>query len=666
MKRRLLSIILLVFLVISTCGYTSKVDALNKTIRVGLRNMTANSITIILNGNYTANNLVLNDGTSFNLTLKSGKIIYGGASYNELIFTPNDDTNLMKLEIGAKKYSYRGTIDFKASSSGIVPINIIDIETYLKGVVGYEMSNSYPIEALKAQAVAARNYALTAIGKHNANGYDLCDTTDCQVYRGYNSAYTNVIRAVDETKDKVLVYGDELVDAYYSASTGGYTEASGSVWSKQLPYLISKKDDMENENWPYGNQIFTTIGVESTLRSKNYLKVTDKFEKIDIDSIIRDESGRVISIDILYTNSLGVEVRRSITKEGARTFLSLPSSLYNVVYDIITDSYTFSGKGYGHGVGMSQIGAKNRANAGQTYENILAFYYDGTSIKDMNNSIKDDVIDISKTTGQGIDIGIPSINTPSNTTGTSVKVPSQKPGVPSNNITGKTTGASISVVPKANENPQSSLIQNDKNTIKPVNASLKFPRELKKGMSGDDVKSLQDALIKLKYLKITSSTKYFGPATEKSLKAFQKKEKLKESGKGDRLTLDTLSNVLLLYSVQGNNLQGVKQKTNSNQASSITPAPKTGKPSKNVQTTKSKLVVSVSKVLKKGMKGNDVKTLQTALKNLGFFSDTANGVYGPVTEAAVKAFQKVNGLACIGSADYLTLNKINQKIQIAN
>lgn len=660
MKRRVFAINVLIVFIMTTCAFTFKFDSVNPIIRVGLRNMTASSIDITLSGSYNVNGSILSSGTSFNISLLNNKIIYQGVGYDELVFTPTYDSNLIKLEIGPKRYSYRGTMDFTVSRLGIVPINIIDIETYLKGVVGYEMSNSYPIEALKAQAVAARNYALTDIGKHKGLGYDLCDTTDCQVYKGYDDVYTKVISAVDETKGKVLVYGDELVCAYYSASTGGYTEASGNIWSKQLPYLISKKDDMESENWPYGNQTFTTLEADARLKSKGFLKSTDKLEKIDIDSIKRNESGRVASIDIVYLNSSNVEIRKSITKEGPRTFLSLPSTLYNIVYDITTDKYTFSGKGYGHAVGMSQIGAKNRANAGQTYDMILSFYYDSTSIVDMSSSI---INDNSDTTGQGIDIVIPDTTIPGiilvpKTTGTSIVIPPKVPVVintipakstnPTNIAPPKTTSTAISVIPKANENPIKTVVQTGGSTVSSANSNFSFLRELKKGMSGEDVKRLQDGLKKLKYLSVTNTTNYFGVSTEKSLKVFQKKNGLKVNGKGDKLTLAKLSNILTTTLAKETALQKVKVATSLK------------------STAKAKVVLATNKVLKLGMKGSDIIVLQTALKTLGYFKANANGVFGPATQAAVKLFQKVNALASIGNADYSTLNKINQKMKLMN
>lgn len=603
-NRRTFGIAICIFIIMSTCSFTFKSDAYNNPLRIGLRNMTSNNINIVLNGNYILNNSYLSQGTSFGLGYSGMKITYNGAQYDELTFTPQSPDGTIRLEIGAKKYNYKGIMTFKATASGILPINIIDIEEYLKGVVAYEMSNSYPIEALKAQAVAARNYALTNINKHRSDGYDLCDTTDCQVYKGYNATYTKVIQAVEDTKGKILIYGDGIVSAYYAASSGGYTEASGNIWNRQLPYLISKKDDFENENWPFGDKIFTSGEIESTLKSKNYLKATDKFEKIDIDSIVRNVSGRVASIDILYLGSDKSEYRKSITKEGARTFLSLPSTLFYIVYDPTTDSYTFSGKGYGHGVGMSQVGAKNRANAGQGYDSILYFYYDGTSLVNINNNVQ------NYTTGEAI--LVPIITTNSGVSASTNTLP--KP---------------VEVVKADVENTISEVPPKSQNSR---GTSLVFTRELKLGMKGSDVKNLQEALKTMKCFSGNTTT-LFGSITQKAVKTFQEKQGIKVSGVANRITLDVLSKMLATNSVI---------ETTSN--NKIEPA----------------LVITTP--LKKGMKGTSVKSLQTALKNLGYYKEKVNGVFDVKTFNSVKTFQKTNGIASIGTVGPITIKKINEKI----
>lgn len=381
----LISIFLFVFSLfnatISLKTYAYSNPALTQDIKVGLVSMANSTLTAVLNGNYKVNGTQFPSGTILNIKLINGLINVNGTDYTEVQFIPETSGNLLTLTSGTSSYKYLGSFLFKVISGKIVPINSIGIENYLKGVVGYEMSESFPIEALKAQAVAARNYALSKIGFESAKGYDFDDTPLYQVYKGYDGKLINSMRAVEETKGTILLYNDKLVEALYSAWHGGYTEDSVNVWGNIVPYLKSKQDSFENDPWPNGNRIFTNSQIDSTLKSKGYIFPTDTFIKLDLDSITKYASGRVANINIIYKDVTGLSKTKSITKDTTRTFLALPSNMYTVSYDSVAGAYTFSGKGNGHGLGMNQIGAKNRAAAGQTYEQILKFYYDSSYLQ---------------------------------------------------------------------------------------------------------------------------------------------------------------------------------------------------------------------------------------------------------------------------------------------
>jgi stage II sporulation protein D len=331
---------------------------------------------------------LITSGTSFSICITNGMININGTEYQSVLLVPQSGSSTMTLDAGSISRTYMGNMEFKVSSENIVPINTLNIEDYLKGVVGYEMSNSYPIEALKAQAVAARNYALANIGKYGSRGYDVSDGTDCQVYKGYNQSLANVIRAVDETKGKVLLYGSTLIAAYYSADNGGYTEATENVWITALPYYIAQKDDYDDYT-KYTNsrsydwtRSYTAGDIDAKLKSNGIIDASMTFVQIPADSITRYPSGRVSSITIVYKDISGNQYTKSFTKEKARTFLSFPSGMYTMTYSPDTDAYVFAGHGAGHGIGMSQIGAQNRAKEGQTFDQILGFYYNGTYVRD--------------------------------------------------------------------------------------------------------------------------------------------------------------------------------------------------------------------------------------------------------------------------------------------
>lgn len=385
MKKRLFSGLLAFVFLCTTLLLTfpQKVSAYQNSayysnIRIGLKSMANSSLTLTLNGAYSVNGQALSTGTTYTLSLSNNKILFNGLIYDSFTLISTSTNNTLSIKSGSTTNKYLGNMFFKIMNGSIFPINYLNIEDYLKGVVSIEMSDYFPIEALKSQAVAARNYTLSNLGLFNASGYDLTDSPDTQAYIGYNSTDTNVIKAVNDTRGMVQLYNDSLVQAYYSASNGGYEEGSENVWVTAMPYLKSKLDSFDNNAWANGNITFTTAQIESILKSKNYLTSTDKFLKLDLTNISRYISGRVSNIDVIYTNSLGTQLKISLSKTKAYSFLNLPSSLYTVTYNSSTNSYLFTGKGFGHGVGLSQLGAKARAASGQTYNSILNFYFDGS------------------------------------------------------------------------------------------------------------------------------------------------------------------------------------------------------------------------------------------------------------------------------------------------
>jgi SpoIID/LytB domain protein len=390
MFKRNTSIFVLIIFIFTLLPFTSFKEVYAYTsnsyfnnLKVGLTSMSATSVKITLSGDYTLNGQTYSSGSILNLGLNGTSIVLNGVSQSEINLIPNNQNNLLTVTSGTISNKYMGSFLMKVYNAKILPINILDMENYLKGVVGYEMSDYFPIEALKSQAVAARNYALSRVGYEAVKGYDFDDTINYQVYKGYNASYSRVLTAVEETKGQVLLYNDKLVETLYSASHGGVSENSENVWGNTVAYLRSVQDSYENELWPNGNRVLTTAQIQSTLITKGLLAASDIFVKLDLNSITNFASGRVSNINIVYKNALGVLLTKSVVKDSTRTFLSLPSNLYTVTYDSVSGAYTFSGKGNGHGLGMSQIGAKNRATAGQTYDQILKFYYQNTYLQNL-------------------------------------------------------------------------------------------------------------------------------------------------------------------------------------------------------------------------------------------------------------------------------------------
>lgn len=141
--------------------------------------------------------------------------------------------------ICVKQKWYRGILKIVNDGGALTVINDLPLELYIRGVVPSEMPSSWEHEAHKAQAIAARSYALANLGKRAKYGYDLKDTPEDQAYGGASAETTRTNSAVDETKDIVIVFGGKIVPAYYSASAGGQTNSSGKVWAQDLPFLKS-------------------------------------------------------------------------------------------------------------------------------------------------------------------------------------------------------------------------------------------------------------------------------------------------------------------------------------------------------------------------------------------------------------------------------------------
>lgn len=152
--------------------------------------------------------------------------------------------------ISAKGKWYRGFLILHNKNGALSVINNVNIEDYIKGVVPSEMPSKWAYEAHKAQAIAARSYALANLGKRAGSGYDLKDTPEDQAYGGASAESAQTNKAVEETKGIVLIYNLKIIPAYYSASAGGQTSSSSDVWTKNLPYLqsVPSYDDNVKKN----------------------------------------------------------------------------------------------------------------------------------------------------------------------------------------------------------------------------------------------------------------------------------------------------------------------------------------------------------------------------------------------------------------------------------
>ena len=273
-------------------------------------------------------------------------------------YTETKKENIKKNEITVTVYRNNGKI-----------INL-ELEEYVLGVVGAEMPASFNIEALKAQAILARTYALKSI----KNGKKLTDTVSTQAYKDnselqklwkndYTKYYEKIKKAVNETKGKVILYNNEYIDAVYHSTSNGKTENSKNVWKNSLPYLVSVDSSWDKNVKSYKKETILEIN-----EFCNILKL-DVEEPITYE-IIHNETGRVRQITINNKTFSGTEFRN---------LLKLRSADFEI--EINDEKVKVTTYGYGHGVGMSQYGANEMAKQGYSYIQILKYYYTGVVIK---------------------------------------------------------------------------------------------------------------------------------------------------------------------------------------------------------------------------------------------------------------------------------------------
>ncbi|MDS1030004.1 SpoIID/LytB domain-containing protein [Bacillota bacterium LX-D] len=345
-----------------------------------------------------------------------------------------------------KKVQYSDQLFLQSEDKGILAVNILDIEKYLYGVVGMEIGNSAPLEALKAQAVVSRTYALAQKGK--STRYDVGIDTATQVYGGYSaqsgSGWSRVKEAVDDTKGLVIYYNSSIIKAFFHANSGGYTENCENVFVENLPYLkgVPAPEDEyalsyahQSNGWPA-----STYKWEKTISRTDLKKQVDAWNnkssnKINVGEIIdftlsrtqQNSTAKTVSNRVTQFDFVGTNGTKSFYKDSIRSVLGLKSTLFDLQLDStitvldgngkkktynyannlqtvsangttafineaenyywvqgsqaqknipkVFQTVVINGKGYGHGLGMSQWGAWGLASQGYNYISIIKHYY---------------------------------------------------------------------------------------------------------------------------------------------------------------------------------------------------------------------------------------------------------------------------------------------------
>jgi stage II sporulation protein D len=281
---------------------------------------------------------------------------------------PADTTGIPLVFIGDRWY--RGDLEIRVLEGRIVGVNLVPLEEYLYGVVPAEMPSNWPLESLKAQAVAARTYAVANRGRFGSRGYDLKPTVASQVYKGAAAETALANTAVNATRGQVVTYNGKVIRAYFHASAGGYTESADAVWGESLPYLRPVPDfDQSSPKYTW-HRSFSAKTIEQALSKIGH----DVGDVLRIEPVQRAYSGRVTKVRVTGTHGI-----QEIAGEPFRHAIGLFSTLWNVLgipqASPSPTSFAFAGRGHGHGLGMSQWGAKGLAEKGYPYAQILLHYY---------------------------------------------------------------------------------------------------------------------------------------------------------------------------------------------------------------------------------------------------------------------------------------------------
>lgn len=274
---------------------------------------------------------------------------------------------------------YRGALELRHKSGGLTAVNIVPVDDYLRSVVPEEMPVDWPAEAIKAQSVAARSFALASRGRHASEGYDLCTTTHCQLYTGTAAEKSASNAAIKATRGEVLTYGGKPIEALFHTDSGGMTENSEDVWGSHVPYLRAAKDTPA-KTMPWTKTI-SRADLERKLAAKGHDIGKVRSLALSPLAIGRSAKDRTASGRVKTMTVKGTKGTATLSGTTWRSLLGLKSTLFDA--KLAKDMVTFTGYGSGHGLGISQWGAERMAAKGKSYADILHHYYTGITLQQL-------------------------------------------------------------------------------------------------------------------------------------------------------------------------------------------------------------------------------------------------------------------------------------------
>lgn len=293
---------------------------------------------------------------------------------NDSVEIRGESTFLKDLIVSIDGKRYFGGVRIDKKNNALTVINLAPVEEYLRGVVPEEMFPTFHVEALKAQAVAARSFTLKNRQRHQAEGFDLCTTVHCQYFGGADSARKITDDAIKSTRGEVLLIGGQIADTNFHTDSGGMTENVSEVWGTYSPHLQAV-EELE-KNTAHWTKEFSAADFSKILGSDFGDLQNINLSPLEIGKAAPDRS---ISGRVRVAQFIGTKKTLQLKGTELRSKFSLPSTLFDIkFYD---GKIIFEGYGRGHGVGMSQNGANAYAKSGWNYKKILAHYYKNTRLK---------------------------------------------------------------------------------------------------------------------------------------------------------------------------------------------------------------------------------------------------------------------------------------------
>lgn len=324
--------------------------------------------------------LEIKSGGYYTYKLESGDIQTISKVGNEMKFKDKKTSKIylhkgtpetiIKISLDGENFSrYRGDFEFIPYKNSILPLNSVQSEDYIYSVVPSEIGHYFPEEAIKAQSLAARSYLYYGLRYSKYDKFDLFDNVNSQMYLGIDKENKKINKSIDSTRGKVVLYNGKPINALYYSTSGGITANNEDVWGgSAVPYLRSVNDRGNEAKSP---RLKWKIRV-----SKN--KISKKFGfKVKGIKVIEVKSNRVSKIKVYGGRT------KILTGDKFRNIIGY-GSIYSTQFKVKSSGnyFTFTGKGSGHGVGMSQYGAYGLSKKGRNYEEILKYYYKDVQIKE--------------------------------------------------------------------------------------------------------------------------------------------------------------------------------------------------------------------------------------------------------------------------------------------